>query len=93
MVFFRSFNSAWRRKETPASVNVYTEISSFEAEMSQIALTVFQQIVLEQKSSGLARLVSQWAKGLDVSISSSKHFLAKLDHNIEELRRTYATSQ
>lgn len=65
--------------------------------MSQIASVVFQQLVLGHKSSGLARLVSQWAKGFDVSTSSGKvylkHFIAKLDHNIEELRRTYATSQ
>jgi hypothetical protein len=97
VVFFRSFNNAWRKKEIPASGNVYTEISSFEAEISQIALTVFQLLVLEQKPSGLARLVSQWAKGLDVSSSSNKvdlkEFIEKLDHNIEELRRTHVVSQ
>jgi len=93
MVHFRSFNNAWRKKETPASVNVYIDISSFETEMSQLALTVFRQLVLGQKSSGLTRLVSQWANGLDVSTSSSKHLIAKLDQSIEELRRTYTTSQ
>ena len=97
VVFFRSFNNAWRKKEIPASGNVYTEISSFEAEISRTALIVFQQLVLEQKPSQLTRVVSKWAKGLDVSNSSNKdylkEFIEKLDNNIDELRRTHVISQ
>ncbi|KAG0562635.1 hypothetical protein KC19_9G161300 [Ceratodon purpureus] len=92
-----SFNNAWRKKETLANGNVYTEVSSFETEIRQIALIIFQQLVQEQKSSGLARLVSQWAKGFDASSSSNKVYLKKfrekLDHSIEELHRTHVVSQ
>lgn len=92
----RSFNNSWRSKETAAGGNMPTGISSFEAELCQIALVVFQQLVMAQANSGLAQLVSQWVKGLDISehdFTCSKKacskFVEKLDQSIEKLRRTH----
>lgn len=91
-----SFNNSWRSKETAAGGNMPTGISSFEAELCQIALVVFQQLVMAQANSGLAQLVSQWVKGLDISehdFTCSKKacskFVEKLDQSIEKLRRTH----
>lgn len=83
IILVRSSNNAWRKKESAASGN-----PRFEAEMSHAALTIFQQLVLGQKASGLARLVSQWGKGLGVS-TSSNDVLPALERHIQKLRTSH----
>ncbi|KAG0566418.1 hypothetical protein KC19_2G138400 [Ceratodon purpureus] len=71
-------DDSWRsrKKETAGSGN-----PRFEAEMSHAALTLFQQLVVGQKASGLG----QWEKGLIGVSTSSNDLLPVLEHHIQKL--------